>query len=49
MTGENIKETEYLKLLEAGVFDFKNGYIVIHKDNDGSIRKIEFHQTVYIS
>lgn len=24
----------------SGVFDFKNGYVIIHKDKDGKTRKI---------
>ena len=28
-------------MLEAGVFSFKNGKAVIHRDNEGTIRKID--------
>jgi len=34
-------------LIENGVFEFKNGRIIIHKDNDGKIRQIEKMEISY--
>ena len=30
-------------MIESGVFDFKNGQALIHRDNDGNLRKIEIN------
>lgn len=32
-------------LIESGVFDFKNGQAVIHRDQDGRLRKVDINLT----
>lgn len=32
-------------MLDSGVFDFKNGHAVLHRDQDGSLRKIDLNLT----
>ena len=32
---------EIMVMFEAGVFDFKNGYAEIHRDNEGKLREIK--------
>jgi len=34
-------------LIESGVFELQNGKAVIHKDNDGNIRKIEIENIAF--
>jgi hypothetical protein len=34
-------------MLEAGVFDFKNGKVIIHRDQDGKLRKIDLEITKF--
>ena len=33
--------------LEAGIFNFKNGYRVIHRDNKGILRQINSNDILY--
>lgn len=32
-------------LIESGVFDFKNGQAVLHRDQDGKLRKVDINLT----
>ena len=34
-------------LVKNGIFELKNGKIIIHKDNDGKIRKIEVERITF--
>lgn len=42
-------QTEFMVLKGAGIFDLKNGSMVIHKDSLGMVRKIETHQITFIA
>ena len=32
-------------LMDSGVFDFKNGNAVVHRDQDGTLRKVDLNLT----
>ena len=34
-------------LIEYGVFDFKGGQAIIHRDKDGQVRRIEIKKITY--
>lgn len=34
-------------LIKSGIFEFKNGKIIIHKDSNGTIRKIEIESIAF--
>lgn len=36
---------EIATMIESGVFDFKNGHAIIHRDSDGKMRKIDINLT----
>lgn len=41
-------QTHYLDiatLMDSGVFDFKNGNAVLHRDQDGKLRKVDLNLT----
>jgi hypothetical protein len=40
-------QDDFKILLSNSVFSFKNGSIVIHRDDLGKIRKIEMHKVYY--
>jgi len=40
-------QDDFKTLLDNSVFSFKNGSIVIHRDDLGKIRKIEMHKVYY--
>jgi len=42
-------QDDFTIFLENSVFTFKNGSIVIHRDSEGSIRKIEMHKIYFKS
>jgi hypothetical protein len=37
-------QDDFTVMLSNGVFNFKNGSCIIHRDNDGKIRKIEINK-----
>lgn len=37
--------TDIATLIESGVFEFKNGQAVIHRDQDGKLRKVDINIT----
>lgn len=42
-------QDDFSTLLENSVFSFKNGSAVIHRDDQGNIRKIEMHKIYFKS
>lgn len=42
-------EGKLLTLLQAGFFDMQNGSMTVHFGQDGSIRKIERHDSITFS
>lgn len=40
-------QNDFSILLNNSVFSFKNGSIVIHRDDQGRIRKIEMHKIYF--
>lgn len=40
---------DIVTMREAGVFDFKNGHAIIHRDHEGKLRKIDVNLTLYRS
>lgn len=43
---ENVYK-DVITMVENGVFDFKNGRVIIHRDSDGTLRKIDIETTKY--
>jgi len=41
-------QDEFLILKTNGVFNLRNGRVIIHKDSDGKCRKIEVENVTYI-
>lgn len=40
-------QTEFMVLRNTGIFDLKNGSITIHKDDKGTVRKIETNTILF--
>lgn len=40
---------QIVKLLNARVFDVRDGSVVIHSDHDGNIRRIDRHDALFSS
>lgn len=38
---------DIVNFMNAGVFDFKNGRAIIHRDSDGKLRKIDIETTKF--
>lgn len=38
---------DFKTLEDAEVFTMKSGHVIIHKDNDGTIRKVESMKVLY--
>lgn len=41
--------TDIAVLIESGVFDFKNGHAIIHRDHEGKLRKVDLNLTRFKS
>jgi len=49
VTPEELEKLQacFIKLINAQVHRLKNGKMILHFDRDGTMRKVEVHQTIW--